>query len=294
MLKALFRAIDGLFYETTTVTTRTIKRTYSNPETMEEIRNYCFANNIKMDTTSSHRWGESERRDMYHVGGELVSASDFEKATDLVEGLFGKRDQAARSETTIVADEDQFMVGDKVIAIPENIRNMLPIDKVDTFHFSAFPKSEQDHDPIMVMLEEPNNRQTACYGFVLGEGEDHLFTHSYIRDKIEQLIDISGSDEATVAVAHYQEMSITSVIYNDADFLLARTPEGRRISIAIGNARDEKDYVEDVNLSVTAACIFARTILLTFIKGGHSITRYNEHDLRSTILALLVADRSVV
>jgi hypothetical protein len=141
------------------------------------------------------------------------------------------------------------------------------------------------------MFEEPKNRFTADYGEKPVPDSD-IITHDEMRDHIETMIDLTGSDEVTVASAHYNDIRVSSFIYPGTDFLHLVSPVGYRVSISIPNTREEDDYAKDTNLSVTAACIFARAFLITMRKAGKSIAEFNEHDLRSTILALLLTDRS--
>jgi hypothetical protein len=257
-----------LFYKTSTVMRRKTVATYSHPETLKEIRQYCLANNIKMDV----------------VGCD--PRQDTEDNISMIERGF-------KTETTILADEDQFVLGDNcIIPIPDSIRKLPPVHKVDVAHFRAFPLDTSTD--ILVMAEEPGYRHTAHYGISPHDENFVLHDNAVIRSHMDDLLDASGSDDATVAKTTYENMIITSVIYDKWDFLIAKIDEQSRICISIPNQRAEQDFAKDNVLSATAACTFARAILLTLRTTGKKIRSYNEHDLRSTILALLITDRSSV
>lgn len=280
MMRSLIRTIDSLFYIKAVTTHRVTKQTYSDFTTISEIMKFCQTHG----KTIIHR-------DDYIEASSINVPSKAEDRFDVSEqAATVSATPVVRRETVVVANESQFVLAGKVIDIPENIRNLAPANTVDIAHFHAFPIDKST--TILVMSEEPGRRYTAHYGLSPDEENFILHSDSDIRSILDDLIDKSGTDEATVAMAQHGDVSFTSVIYDEWDFLIANIKDVSRICVAIPNQRDEMDFAQDNLLSATAACTFARAILLALRTTGKLINHLNEHDLRSAILALLLVDRS--
>lgn len=257
MFNKVIRFVDRLFYETSLTTTRTTKCLYTDAETIAAIRAHCLENDIVI------------------LGEESSVTGD-----DLTEN----------GQMILIASESQFIMGDTVIPVPPLVQQMEPFDKVDITHHQYFPI--KDSLPILVMHEEMGYRTTAHYGLALDDTEAPLSGHQVIKDHMETLGDMSAAPDIVSASAHYEDIDFTSIVFKDWDFLVAQVGPTARISIALPNERDSDEYQENSSYEATWACIFARAILITLRANGKDTSPYNEQDLRSNILALLLVDRS--
>lgn len=250
MFRSIFRAIDGLFYtKTTTIRTKKVA-TYSDPDVLEKIRQYCRDNGITMvypDSTTT------------------------------------------ASRTTVVADDAEFVLGDRVIAIPEAIRNLQHIEDVDVTNFEDFPL--ESSEIIISMRELAPTRSLHQFGVEPKEVPGLMWSKAQIHSLLEDLAERSGSDDAVLAESSYADMRVTSVIYDDWNYTLFVGPFGR-VSVATSGFDKGPDAVGIEYQSAACACIIARAFLLTLRMERISIDDYNEHSIRSVIIALLLADRS--